>query len=111
MELTIYASKKSFEKDGKTKTFYVYSTKLNNKETNEDDYLIVKFKDECGSPAGINCPINIVVEKKDCNITIKERNYIDSKTGEEKKITEKIMWVNKWSEGSPFEDHSTDAYF
>lgn len=111
MELTIYASKKSYEKDGKPKSFYVYTTKLNNKETNEEEYFTVKFKDECGSPAGINCPMNIIVEKKDCNATTKKRVYNDRETGEEKSIIDRILWINKWQEGSPFVDHSTDAYF
>lgn len=113
MELTIYASKKSFIKDGQTKNFYVYSTKLKNKETEEDEFFTVKFKDEIGNtpPQAIHCPMNIIVEKKDCNITKKERKYTDSKTGEEKSITDRTIWVNSWTEGTPFVDHSTDDYF
>lgn len=110
MELTIYASKKSYEKDGQNKNFYVYSTKIENKKTGEEEFFNVKFKEECGSPAGSKCPMNILIEKQDVNIVEKERSYTD-KNGEEKTITEKTIWVSAWKEGTPFVDHSTDDYF
>lgn len=111
MELTIYASKKSYEKDGKAVQFFVYTTRLYNKEREKDEFFTVKFKDDCGSPSPSNCPMNILVEKKDCNIVEKERHYTDKETGEAKSITERTLWVNAWAPGSPFVDHSTDNYF
>ena len=111
MEIRVYASKKSYEKDGKTIQFYVYTTRLHNKEKDDDEFFTVKFKDEAGSPPGVSCPMNIIVEKKDCNIVEKERHYNDRETGEQKSITDRTLWVNAWSPGSPYVDHSTDNYF
>lgn len=110
MELTIYASKKSYEKDGQTKNFYVYSTKIKNKTTEEEEFFNVKFREECGNPPGSKCPLNIIVEKDDVNITKKTRKYT-TKDGVEKEIEEKTIWVSAWKEGEPFVDHSTDDYF
>ena len=111
MELTIYASKKTMNKDGEVKQFYVYSTKIKNKKTEEEEFFNVKFRDECGSPSGAKCPMNIVVKKENANITNKTRKYTDPETGEEKEALNKTIWVTKWIEGNPFVDTSTDEYW
>lgn len=111
MELTIYASKKSYEKEGIQKSFYAYSTRILNKKTGEEEFFNVKFREDCGKPLPANCPCNIKVEKKDANITRRERVYNDRETGEEKNVIDRVIWVNAWTEGSPFEDHSTDDYW
>lgn len=111
MELTIYASKKSYEKEGKQKSFYTYSTRILNKITEQEEFFNVKFREDCGAPLPANCPCNIIIEKKDANITEKERFYNDRETGEEKTVIDRVVWVSAWTEGSPFEDHSTDDYW
>ena len=106
MEKTIFAKKRT-SNDGKT--FYNYFTKLTKKDGTEV-VVQVKFRDECGSPVGANCPMNITFNKKDANYTEKEETYTDSKTQEEKVTTRRIMWVSAWTEGTPYVDTSMDEF-
>lgn len=109
MEITIFSSKKT-SKTGNS--FFVYVTKLLNKATGEEEYFKVKFREEdCRKPDGNKCPMNIIVEKDDCHISIKEKEYEDTETGETGTYTDRIIWVSNWSEGSPYVDTSTDNYF
>ena len=112
MELTIYASKKTFEKDGEVKSFYAFSTKLKNYKTDEDEFFSVKFNADCGNPKVAECPMHIIVGKEECSISKKEKSYIDKKTGEEKIFNDNVLWVNSWEKSdNPFVDTSTDDYF
>lgn len=102
MELTIFAKKRTGE-DGKS--FYGYLTTLETK-TKEKRTVSVKFREECGAPAGKDCPCNIVVDKKNCNMA--EHDYVDEATGEER--VGYTLWVSAWTKGSKYVDRSLDDY-
>lgn len=103
MNVVIFA-KKMQTKDGK-KTFYNYIGTLKKKDGSEDT-VSVKFREECGAPDPKNCPCNITVEKDRANIST--RDFIREDTGEV--ITVNTLWVNAWTEGAPYVDHSLDDY-
>lgn len=106
MEKTIFAKKRS-TKDG-TRAFNSYFTRLVDTTTGEELTVQVKFREECGEPK--NCPCNILIDKKDVNLVIKDKTYTDEKTQEEKQTTERTLWVSAWKEGSPYVDHSMDNF-
>ena len=106
MEQTIYAKKRT-TKEGKT--FYNYFTSLTKKD-GEEITAQVKFKEECGSPAGADCPVNIVFDRSDANYREKLEHYTDPETGEERETTRRTLWISKWEEGSEFIDTSMDAF-
>lgn len=107
MDITIFAKKMT---NHETKqTFYRYISKLK-KKTGEDVTVNVKFKDECGSPKGESCPMNITIDKSLSNYSEKEREYTDSKTGEVKTATERTLWVGNWKQGEPYVDTSMDEF-
>lgn len=102
MEVTVFAKKK---KTHEGRQFHVYLTHLTRK-TGEDQVLSVKFRDECGAPKPEKCPMNLIIEKGDANIS--KKNYTREDTGEP--ATSYTMWVTNWKEGSPYEDHSFDDF-
>lgn len=112
MEITIFASKKTFEKEGAVKTFYMYSAKLKNSKTGDEEYFKVKFNEDCDPPKPSECPVNVIIEKGDCSISHKSRTFTDKETGEPREIIDSILWVKNWKRSdNPFIDHSTDDYF
>ena len=102
MEITIFAKKRKAHNGNE---FYSYLAKLMNKNTGELETMDVKFKGEKPEPAA--CPMNIDVEKKDCNVST--RTYTDEASAETR--IRKTLWVNAWTPGSAYEDHSMDDYF
>lgn len=105
MQLTIFAKKKT-TKDGRP--FYTYLTTLT-KKTGEDITVQVKFRDDCVQPKGEECPMNIVVDKTNCNYSEKVRTY-ENKDGNEKEFTDKTLWINAWEKGEPYVDTSMDEF-
>ena len=103
MEITIFAKKRQ-TKEGKS--FYGYITTLKAKN-GEEVTMGVRFREECGSPKGEKCPCNIIIEKKDVNIS--RKHYADEETGEV--MESKTLWVTNWKPGSEYVDHSTDEFF
>lgn len=102
MELTIFAKKRN-TKEGKT--FYSYISTLTKKDGTSQT-VGVKFRDECGEPKPDNCPCNIVVEKRDANLSRKD--FIREDTGE---VAESLtLWVKDWKTGSAYVDTSLDDY-
>lgn len=100
MEITVFAKKK------KTKTgkdFFIYLTTLTRKD-GEEEMIEVKFRDECGVPK--NCPVNLVIEKSDANIS--KKTVIREDNGEA--FVRKTLWVSAWKEGDPYVDTSLDEY-
>ena len=102
MEIAIFA-KKGTTKEGKT--FYRYLSTLKKKDGTEQ-LVSVKFREDCGQPKADKCPMNIKFEKKDANVS--RREYLDESTGEVREA--QTLWISKWSEGKPYEDHSMDDY-
>ena len=102
MELTIYAKKRQ-TLDGK-KTFFNYLTTLTKKDGSELK-CAVKFRESCGNPKPEECPKNILVDKKDANLTHKE---LTLETGEV--YTVYTLWVSAWKPGKAYVDHSLDDF-
>lgn len=99
-ELTIFTKKRT-KADGKT--FISYLTKLAKKDGTEITATI-KFKETCDAPKEYPC--NILVEKKDANLS--ERTFTREDTGELAKGY--TLWVSEWKKGSPYVDHSLDEF-
>lgn len=102
MEITIFAKKRKTQ-DGRS--FYSYITTLPKKDGTTMT-CTVKFRDDAGEPKPENCPMNIEVEKKSCNLS--GRSYTREDTGEVGMSF--TLWVNKWKPGSEYVDHSLDDF-
>ena len=102
MEITIFAKKRE-AKDGRKFTSYLATL---TKKSGEKQTVAVKFREDCGAPDAKNCPMNIVADKK--NLNMSERNYVDAETGEVR--TSYTLWVSEWKQGTPYVDHSMDDY-
>ena len=101
MLLTIFAKKRN-TKDGKP--FATYLTTLT-KKTGESIVAQVKFGAGCPQINSADCPMNIDVDKKECNYSEKKIN-----AGEETKIS-RTLWVKNYSVAEiPFEDRSMDDF-
>ena len=102
MEKTIFAKKRT-SREGKK--FYSYLSTL----VNSDGVTIpvsVKFREECGSPNPNDCPMNIIFDKANANLTTRE--YIREDTGE--LANSFTLWISKWEKGSEYVDHSLDDF-
>ena len=111
MEITIF-SKKRQSKSGKV--FYNYLSTITKKDGTATK-CVVKFKEDAGQPKPELCPMNIVIEKEDCNMNTAEYKFkeLDEYTGE---LTEKIgirntLWISKYKPGRKYVDKSMDDYF
>ena len=110
MEITLFAKKRT-SKEGKV--FYNFLSTLTRKDG--DQILVtVKFRDEAGTPKPESCPMNIIVDKKFCNLSTRKfnREVVDQATGE---VTQEIgesytLWVTKWIPGAAYVDHSMDDF-
>lgn len=100
MNLTLYAKTK---KTSEGRTFKIYLSRLINKKTEEEIPVRVNFRE--GLPLPTIYPCNIVVEKKDANLSTKK--YTDEEGHEH---ISHNLWVNAYQMGEPFEDHSLDDY-
>lgn len=102
MEVTIFAKKRTMS-DGKS--FYSYLTTL----THSDGSTLtvaVKFREDAGTPDYKKCPMNIIFDKSEANLS--KRDYVREDTGEVG--TSYTLWVSKWNEGSPYVDKSLDDF-
>lgn len=111
MEITLYAKKRT-TKEGKT--FFNYLSTLTDK-AGETYLCTVKFRDTVQPPKPENCPVNIVIEQNDCNLSSRKmtRKVTDMETGEvsDKEFISYTLWVSAYRDGSPFVDHSMDNFF
>jgi hypothetical protein len=105
MKLTIFA-KKLTSKEGRP--FYKYLTTLTKKDGDEVT-CTVKFREDAGAPKGEECPMNILVDKTDCNYREKQQTYED-KDGNEEEFTSKTLWISAWTKGEPYVDTSMDEF-
>ena len=102
MEIAIFAKKRQ-TREGKH--FYSYITVLTRKD-GTDQAMSVKFRESCPLPKPENCPMYINVERGNANIAT--RDYTREDTGE--KVTSYTLWVNDWTPGREYEDHSLDEF-
>ena len=99
MEITVYAKKRQ-TRDGK-KSFFSYLTTLKKKDGSPCT-CAVKFAAPAENPDPLECPMNIVVRKEDCNMVVEP--YTNDRTGETKDSYR--LWIKKFEMGSPYVDHS-----
>lgn len=103
MKITVFASEKR-TKEGKP--FLVYSTRLINTKTGEEEYTQVKF---VGNPQAIkkeDCPVIISFNTVDGNLA--HRKFTD-KEGVER--TTNVLWLKNYTiSDEKYVDHSLDDY-
>ena len=101
MKATIFAKKKK-SKEGRE--FYSYFTKLT-KQDGTEETISVKFQEDI-KPKGENCPLNIIFDKADANISTKTLIKEDGQVFEDKNL-----WIKKFEEDpEKFRDKSLDDY-
>lgn len=103
MEITIYAKKRT-TRDGK-KTFFSYLTTLKKKDGSPCT-CAVKFAQPAENPDPLDCPINILVDRKDCNMSVEP--YTNERTGQIQNSYR--LWIKNYTVGSPYVDHSMDDF-
>ena len=89
MKVTVFAKKRT-TKEGKT--FYSYLTTLTKTDGTELT-TAVKFHESAGNPRPEDCPMNIIIEKKDANLSCKK--FVNPETGEA--FDSYTLWVKKWT--------------
>lgn len=102
MELSIFAKKRQ-TREGKSYNIYVARMPKKNGEVIP---VRVKFREEAGVPRAESCPMNIIINKEDCNMAKTE--YVREDTGEVG--TSYTLWVTKWQKGSDYVDTSLDEF-
>lgn len=102
MEITVFA-KKRHTNDGKS--FFSYLATLK-KKTGENVTVSVRFREDAGNPKPENCPMNIIINKTDANLS--SRVYTREDTGED--AISYTLWVSAWSKGAEYVDHSLDEF-
>ena len=102
MEFSIFAKRRESE-DGKKFTSFFGRIK---KKDGTEISTTVHFRDTCPLPKPESCPMNIIVDKADANLSTK--TYVADESGEVRVAYH--LWVNKWAEGAPFVDHSLDDF-
>lgn len=103
MEITIYAKKRT-TRDGK-KTFFSYLTTLKKKDGSPCT-CAVKFAQPAENPDPEDCPLNILVERKDCNMSVEP--YTNERTGQIQNSYR--LWIKNYTIGTPYVDHSMDDF-
>lgn len=103
MNITVFAKKKT-TKEGKP--FFTYIARLEKKDGSGSITAAVKFPEDIVKPKPDECPMNIIVEKTDMNLSSK--NHTDEESGEV--FTSYTLWVKKYEKGEPYVDHSLDDF-
>ena len=110
MEITLF-SKKRMTKEGIA--FYNFLSILTKKDGSQL-VCTVKFRDEAGRPKPENCPMNILIDKSNCNLSTRKftRQVTDPETGElsSEQGESYTLWVSSWLPGGPYVDHSMDDF-
>ena len=101
MQTTVFAKQRT---DRNNRKFYTYLAQLTVPATGEQLTVAVKFP-EGKEPKPADCPMNIVFNKADANLS--RRRY--EKSSGEIGISS-TLWVSDWEEGEPYVDHSLDDF-
>lgn len=101
MEISIYAKKVSLSNG---KSFTKYLSALTTKD-GEVQGVRVMFAEGCEAPKPVDCPINIIIDKGNCNLSKKKYTDKNGKDG-----IARTLWISKYSKGSPYVDHSMDDF-
>lgn len=102
MEITVFA-KKRHTSEGKS--FFSYLATLT-KKTGDTVTVSVRFREDAGNPKPENCPMNILINKNDANLS--SHKYTREDTGED--AISYTLWVSAWSKGAEYVDHSLDDF-
>lgn len=105
MQITVFAKKRKTEEG---REFFTYLTTLKKKDGTELKAQ-VKFREDCGSPKGGDCPMNILVEKHAANLSSKEI-IKDAGKDTEEILTVYTLWVSDWEKGPAYVDTSLDDF-
>lgn len=101
MELTVFAKKRTTTEG---KPFYIYLTQIIRKKDGKVVSAQVKFP-EGSAPKSSECPINITVDKKHANLSVKE---VQTEKGS---VVSRTLWIKEYTiSENPFEDNSLDDY-
>lgn len=107
IRLAVFAKKRMTIPDekGNTRPFYNYLSTLVNTKTGEPLGVQLKFREACGAPDPLKCPMFIMVDRNDMNLSYDK--YI-TEHGDE--ATAAKIWITNWSEGGKYVDHSLDDF-
>lgn len=101
MEISVFAKKVTMSNG---KSFTKYLSTLTTKD-GEQQGVRVMFAEGCEAPKPADCPLNIVIDKGDCNVSKKKYTDKNGNSG-----VARTLWVNKYSLGSEYVDNSMDDY-
>ena len=104
MKATIF-TKKYTSKDGRD--FNIYFGKM--VKGGEEISVNFKFREDCGNPKPLECPMNIVFNKEDANYSEKVETYTDSE-GNIKEALKRTIWIKTWEKGEPYVDNSLEDF-
>lgn len=103
MNITVFAKRRTTQEG---KHFYSYLTTLKKNDGTELTTAI-KFQESCGNPKPEECPLNIIVDKKDANLSVKK--FVNPETGEA--FDSHTLWVKNWTKDSNvWSDTSLDDF-
>lgn len=68
--------------------------------------MSVRFREDAGKPKLEDCPMNLIVEKRDANVSTKD--FVREDTGETG--ISYTLWVSAWTPGEPYVDTSLDEF-
>lgn len=102
MRIDVFAAKRH-TKEGKA--FFSYIGRLL-KNDGEVIPVQVKFRESCGTPDGNACPITIIADKNDCNLS---KKTITATNEQNEQVTKTVytLWVTKYTTEA-YIDHSLD---
>ena len=98
MKITVFA-KNAHNNEGKT--FTSYSGRMVNRD-GEVISMGIKFKQPCQGPRKEDCPCNIEFDRSAANL--------QTRYDEESDRTYKTLWIEKYTLGEEYIDHSLDDF-
>lgn len=107
IRLAVFAKKRMTNPDekGNTRPFYNYLTTLVNTKTGDTLGVQLKFREACGAPDPLRCPMFIMVDREDMNLSYDKYMTEDGDEAEAAKV-----WITDWEEAGKYIDHSLDDF-
>lgn len=103
MKIAVFAAKRH---TAEGKAFFSYIGRITKKD-GEVLTVQVKFRESCGNPDGNKCPMIIVANKSDCNLSQRTITTTSEETGETITKTVYTLWVTAYTT-EEYVDHSLD---
>ena len=110
MKLAIFSKKRQVQEtdaNGKVtvRPFFTYLTTLVRKTDGERVTVQVKFREACGAPDPLACPMFIEVARDKMNLSWQKYTSDDGEELESAKL-----WITEWTNAGAFVDHSMDEF-